>query len=199
MGTLLAPFSLGPTVALAPLLHSTASASRSGCSVGPPHGDGLLLWSAVEPKHSNMDHVWAAHRARSGEAVRGSPGRGPWRCATAGDVRRSGGQAAGPTTNTTKRRARKLHRRPPLKLAATNPIRHPGESAYRAARQELLSRRSSCADTPSGSADTPPPKALGGQVPDDYHFVAEDGSDVSLMDFFGEHETLIIYSYKVWG
>lgn len=39
--------------------------------------------------------------------------------------------------------------------------------------------------------DLPP----GGEVPDDYPFVAEDGSAVSLSDLFGEHETLIIYSY----
>ena len=30
---------------------------------------------------------------------------------------------------------------------------------------------------------------------DDYHFVAENGSEVSLTDMFGDHDTLIIYSY----
>ena len=32
-------------------------------------------------------------------------------------------------------------------------------------------------------------------MPRDYHFVAEDGSDVSLADLFGKHDTLVVYSY----
>ena len=85
---------------------------------------------------------------------------------------------------------------PAAELAATNPIRHPNESEeYRAARQALLVNeielRRQVERVASLRRDLPP----GGEVPADYHFVAEDGSDVSLKDLFGEHETLIIYSY----
>ena len=85
---------------------------------------------------------------------------------------------------------------PAAELAANNPIRHPDESdEYRRARQELLVEeielRRNAERIASLRRDLPP----GGEVPDDYHFVAEDGSDVSLTDLFGEHDTLIIYSY----
>lgn len=81
-------------------------------------------------------------------------------------------------------------------LAAENPIRHPNESEeYRRARQVLLTEeielRRQAERVAAIRRDLPP----GGEVPDDYRFVAEDGSDVSLTDMFGEHETLIIYSY----
>ena len=77
-----------------------------------------------------------------------------------------------------------------------NPIRHPNESEeYRRARQELLIEeielRRSVERVASRRRDLPP----GGELPDDYHFVAEDGSDVSLSGLFGAHDTLIIYSY----
>jgi predicted dithiol-disulfide oxidoreductase (DUF899 family) len=85
---------------------------------------------------------------------------------------------------------------PAAELAATNPIRHPGETdEYRRARQELLVEeielRRHAERVASLRRRLPP----GGQVPDDYRFVDEDGSEVSLTDLFGEHETLIIYSY----
>ncbi len=85
---------------------------------------------------------------------------------------------------------------PAADLVAQNPIRHPNESGqYRRARQELLTKeielRRQAEQVASLRRDLPP----GGEVPADYRFVAEDGSDVSLMDLFGEHETLIIYSY----
>ncbi len=35
----------------------------------------------------------------------------------------------------------------------------------------------------------------GGEVPDDYVFVAEDGTHVSLSELFGDHDTLVVYSY----
>ena len=85
---------------------------------------------------------------------------------------------------------------PAAELAATNPIRHPNESEeYRRARQELLVEeielRRHAERVASRRRDLPP----GGEVSGDYHLVAEDGSDVSLTDLFGEHDTLIVYSY----
>jgi predicted dithiol-disulfide oxidoreductase (DUF899 family) len=85
---------------------------------------------------------------------------------------------------------------PAAELASKNPIRHPNETEeYRRARQALLIEeielRRQAERVASLRRDLPP----GGEVRGDYHFVAEDGSDVSLADLFGEHETLIIYSY----
>jgi predicted dithiol-disulfide oxidoreductase (DUF899 family) len=85
---------------------------------------------------------------------------------------------------------------PAAELAAKNPIRHPNESeTYRQARQELLVHeielRREAERVAALRRDLPP----GGEVPDIYQFVAEDGSDVSLQDLFGAHETLIVYSY----
>lgn len=87
---------------------------------------------------------------------------------------------------------------PAAELAAKNPIRHPNESdAYRGARQALLVEeielRRQVERVASLRRDLPP----GGEVPDDYRFVAEDGADVSLSDLFGTHETLIVYSYML--
>jgi predicted dithiol-disulfide oxidoreductase (DUF899 family) len=85
---------------------------------------------------------------------------------------------------------------PADELAALNPIRHPNESdEYRRARQELLIEEIELRRRAERVASLRRGLPLGGEVPDDYHFVGEDGSDVSLADLFGEHETLIIYSY----
>jgi len=85
---------------------------------------------------------------------------------------------------------------PAAELAAKNPIRHPNESEdYRRARQRLLVEeielRRHVERVASIRRELPP----GAQVRDDYHFVAENGSEVSLTDMFGDHDTLIIYSY----
>ena len=85
---------------------------------------------------------------------------------------------------------------PARDLAETNPVRHPNESdEYRRARQELLVEeielRRNTERVASLRRQLPP----GGEVTGDYHFVAEDGSDVSLTDLFGEQDSLIIYSY----
>jgi len=85
---------------------------------------------------------------------------------------------------------------PAADLAAKNPIRHPGESEeYRRARQELLVEeielRRNAERVAALRRDLPP----GGEVPGDYHVVAEDGTDVSLSELFGDHDTLIVYSY----
>lgn len=85
---------------------------------------------------------------------------------------------------------------PAAEMAATNTTRHPGESEdYRRARQALLVEelelRRHVARVAALRRDLPE----GGEVPDDYRFVAEDGSEVSLTDLFGDHDTLIVYSY----
>ena len=81
-------------------------------------------------------------------------------------------------------------------LAAQNTIHHPNESdEYRRARQQLLAEeielRRKHERVASLRRDLPP----GGEVRRDYHFVAEGGADVTLADLFGDHHTLIIYSY----
>jgi predicted dithiol-disulfide oxidoreductase (DUF899 family) len=85
---------------------------------------------------------------------------------------------------------------PADELAAKNPIRHPNESDdYRRARRRLLVEeielRRSAERVASLRRDLP----RGGEVPDDYRFVAEGGADVALSDLFGPHETLVVYSY----
>lgn len=85
---------------------------------------------------------------------------------------------------------------PAAELAANNSIRHPNESEeYRRARQELLVEEIELRRHTERIASLRRDLPTGGEVPHDYHFVAQDGSDVSLTDLFGEHETLIIYSY----
>jgi predicted dithiol-disulfide oxidoreductase (DUF899 family) len=85
---------------------------------------------------------------------------------------------------------------PAADLAATNPTRHPNESdEYRRARQDLLVEeielRRQAERVAALRRNLPP----GGEVSRDYHFVAEDGTDVTLTDLFGGHDTLIVYSY----
>jgi predicted dithiol-disulfide oxidoreductase (DUF899 family) len=85
---------------------------------------------------------------------------------------------------------------PAADLAATNPIRRPNESAeYRRARQELLVQeidlRREIERVAALRRQLPP----GGEVPQDYAFVAEGGAQVSVRDLFGEHDSLVIYSY----
>jgi predicted dithiol-disulfide oxidoreductase (DUF899 family) len=81
-------------------------------------------------------------------------------------------------------------------LAAKNTIRHPNESdEYRRARQQLLIEeielRRNQERVSSLRRNLPP----GGEVPREYHFVAETGADVTLADLFGNHDTLVVYSY----
>jgi predicted dithiol-disulfide oxidoreductase (DUF899 family) len=85
---------------------------------------------------------------------------------------------------------------PAVDLAAKNKTRHPNESDdYRHARQQLLVEeievRRNLERVAALRRDLPP----GGEVLRDYHFVAEDGTDVTLADLFGDHDTLVIYSY----
>ncbi len=88
------------------------------------------------------------------------------------------------------------HLTPAAELASQNAIRHPNESnEYRQARQALLVEeielRRQSERVASLRRELPP----GSEVSDGYRFVAEDGSEVTLADLFGEHQTLIIYSY----
>ncbi|QXC59367.1 DUF899 family protein [Aquihabitans sp. G128] len=85
---------------------------------------------------------------------------------------------------------------PAAELAATNAARHPNESeAYRAARQELLVEELELRRRSERVAELRRALPEGGEVPEDYGFVAEDGSAVTLADLFGDHDTLVVYSY----
>jgi predicted dithiol-disulfide oxidoreductase (DUF899 family) len=81
-------------------------------------------------------------------------------------------------------------------LATKNPTRHPNESdEYRRDRQALLVEEIELRRHAERVAALRRNLPAGGAVPQDYHFLAEDGSDVTLSDLFGEHDTLVIYSY----
>jgi len=85
---------------------------------------------------------------------------------------------------------------PAAELASKNPNRHPNETEeYRHARQALLLEEIELRRQAERVASLRRDLPAGGEVTGDYHFVAEDGSDVSLADLFGDHETLIVYSY----
>jgi predicted dithiol-disulfide oxidoreductase (DUF899 family) len=85
---------------------------------------------------------------------------------------------------------------PATDLAALNPIRRPNESVeYREARQALLVEEIELRRTVERVAELRRRLPAGGEVPQNYHFVAEDGAHVTLSDLFGDHDTLVIYSY----
>jgi len=85
---------------------------------------------------------------------------------------------------------------PAAELAATNPARHPNESEeYRRARQELLVEEIELRRHAEQVAAQRRELPLGGELPREYRFVAENGDDVTLADLFEDHDTLIVYSY----
>ena len=85
---------------------------------------------------------------------------------------------------------------PATDLAATNTTRHPNESdEYRRARQQLLVEEIELRRKQEHVASLRRNLPAGGEVPSDYHFVAEGGADVTLSDLFGDHDTLVVYSY----
>jgi len=85
---------------------------------------------------------------------------------------------------------------PAADLAATNPTRHPNESAdYRRARQELLIAEIELRREAERVAELRRALPPGGEVPRSYRFTAEDGSAVTLADLFDGHDTLVVYSY----
>jgi predicted dithiol-disulfide oxidoreductase (DUF899 family) len=85
---------------------------------------------------------------------------------------------------------------PATELAATNTITHPNESdEYRTARQALLVEEIELRRQMERVAEIRRNLPTGGAVPADYRFVAEDGNEVTLAELFGEHDTLVVYSY----
>jgi predicted dithiol-disulfide oxidoreductase (DUF899 family) len=85
---------------------------------------------------------------------------------------------------------------PAVDLAAKNKARFPNESdEYRRARQQLLAEEIELRRNHERVAGLRRDLPHGGEVSRDYHFVAEDGTDVTLADLFGDHDTLVIYSY----
>ncbi len=81
-------------------------------------------------------------------------------------------------------------------LAQRNTTHHPNESdEYRAARQDLLVEEIELRRHAERVAEMRRSLPPGGEVPDDLFFVAEDGTHVSLSQMFGEHDTLVVYSY----
>ena len=85
---------------------------------------------------------------------------------------------------------------PAVELAATNKARFPNEAdEYRRARQQLLVEEIELRRNHERVAALRRQLPPGGEVARDYHFVAEDGTDVTLADLFGDHDTLVVYSY----
>lgn len=81
-------------------------------------------------------------------------------------------------------------------LVSRNTTRHPNESEeYRAARQELLMEEIELRRHVERVAERRRALPEGGEVPADYSFVAEDGSDITMSQLFGDKDTLVIYSY----
>jgi len=81
-------------------------------------------------------------------------------------------------------------------MAATNPTRQPNESAeYRTARQELLVEELELRRQMEHVAELRRQLPPGGEVDSDAQFIAEDGSTVTLADLFGDHDSLVVYSY----
>ena len=81
-------------------------------------------------------------------------------------------------------------------LAEKNLTRQPNESdEYRAARQALLVEEIELRRNVERVAEMRRNLPPGGEVPDDYFFVAEDGTHVSLSQLFGDRDTLVVYSY----
>jgi len=86
--------------------------------------------------------------------------------------------------------------KPAAELAAINPNRHPNESdEYRRARQELLVEEIELRRHTERVAELRRQLPAKGELPREYHFVDEDGKEVTIADLFGEHDTLVIYSY----
>jgi predicted dithiol-disulfide oxidoreductase (DUF899 family) len=85
---------------------------------------------------------------------------------------------------------------PVADLVASNPVRHPNESEeYRRARQKLLVEEIELRRHAERVAALRRELPLGGELPREYRFVAENGDAVTLGELFGDHKTLIVYSY----
>jgi predicted dithiol-disulfide oxidoreductase (DUF899 family) len=80
-------------------------------------------------------------------------------------------------------------------LAAKNTVSFPNESAeYRAARNALLAEEIEIRRATERVAELRRQLPPGGEVPEDYRFIGEDGP-VTLSELFGDKDTLVIYSY----
>jgi len=80
-------------------------------------------------------------------------------------------------------------------LAAGNTARFPNESAdYRAARNALLAEEIAIRRATERVAELRRQLPPGGEVPQDYRFTGEEG-ETTLSRLFGDHDTLVIYSY----
>ncbi len=85
---------------------------------------------------------------------------------------------------------------PATELVANSTAAHPNEPAeYRQARNELLVEEIELRRHVERVAQMRRELPIGGEIPRDYQFVAENGSHVSIDDLFGDHDTLAIYSY----
>ncbi len=85
---------------------------------------------------------------------------------------------------------------PAADLVATSTVHHPNESSeYRRARTALLVEEIELRRHMERVAETRRALPIGGRIPQNYSFVSEDGSDVSIDDLFGDHDALVIYSY----
>jgi len=85
---------------------------------------------------------------------------------------------------------------PAAELAATSTTRHPNESdEYREARQRLLVEEIEVRRHAERVAEMRRQLPPGGEVPEDYVFIAENGLEITLSQLFGDHDTLAIYSY----
>ena len=85
---------------------------------------------------------------------------------------------------------------PAAELAATNSVHHPNESReYRRARQALLVEEIELRRQVERVAEQRRALPPGGEVPREHRFVAEDGAEVTMADLFGDHDTLVVYSY----
>ena len=80
-------------------------------------------------------------------------------------------------------------------LAARNETHFPNESReYRTARDALLVQEIEVRRATERAAELRRQLPPGGEVPEDYRFTGEDG-ETTLSALFGDHDTLVIYSY----
>jgi predicted dithiol-disulfide oxidoreductase (DUF899 family) len=85
--------------------------------------------------------------------------------------------------------------KPAHEIARINPVRFPNESAaYRKARNALLTEEIELRRHIERVAEMRRALPAGGEVKHRYRFVSEHG-EVSLVDLFGDKDTLLIYSY----
>jgi predicted dithiol-disulfide oxidoreductase (DUF899 family) len=86
--------------------------------------------------------------------------------------------------------------KPAAEMAQAVPIRFPNESAeYRAARTALLAEEIELRRHIERVAEMRRALPIGGEVTGDYRFIDENGAELGLSELFGEHDTLIAYTW----